>query len=123
MCSYVINRLYLPLEVKDRVRTYLGGADLLDFNAVQPKPQQLTGQEGRDWCSAFWGTEENASQAELIENILTFRTVDTPPLVWLKELSMLFPQYEFTLDWFYEDLPEWYQCVMRGGKVQYINGV
>ena len=123
MPVYITNRMYLPQDGVERVLAYVGGTEPLDFNTVQPMPWDLTGQEARDWCSAFWGTEENAVHAELMGNILTFRTADTPPLAWLKEVSAQFPQYEFTLDWFYDDLPEWYQCVVRGGKVQYINGV
>lgn len=123
MPVYITNRMYLPRDGVERVLEYIGGAEPLDFNAVQPMPRDLTGQEWRDWRSAFWGTEENAVHAELMGNILTFQTADTPPLGWLKEVSKQFPQYEFTLDWFYDDLPEWYQCVVCGGTVQYINGV
>lgn len=119
MAFCITNRLYLPLEAAEKVLDFIGGAEPLDFNSVQPVPNNLTPAEKKEWCAAFWGTEENAANAELEANILTFQTADAPPVVWLQELSAQFPSYDFTLDWFYDDRPDAGQYVVRGGKVQY----
>lgn len=119
----ITNRLYLPREEAARIAPYLGGMDqAVDFNALQPAPKELTGQELRDWCSAYWGCEENAWDTEWLGTIVTFHTMDTTPAVWLEELSRLFPQVELTLDWFYEGRPEdWNQCVIRNGFTTWQN--
>ena len=56
MPVYITNRMYLPQDGVERVLAYVGGTEPLDFNTVQPMPRDLTGQEGRDWRSAFWGS-------------------------------------------------------------------
>ncbi len=123
MDGYVMNRLYLPRDGGGRIADVLGGSGRIDFNAAQPVPAGLTEEERQEWCSAFWGTGSNAANVSFLDTVVTFYTEEAPPLAWLLEVSRLLPQYEFTLDWFYDAMPDWYQCVVRGGKVQYVNGV
>ena len=122
MAVYVTNRLYLPREGMAQVLDFMGVAPL-DFNSVQPAPKGLSDEERREWQSAYWGTQGNAVRSELVGNVLSFQTEETPPLAWLRELSAQFPQYEFTLDWFYDDMPDVCQTVVRAGKVRYMSAL
>lgn len=123
MNPYVTNRLYLPRSGHDGIAALLGGCGRIDFNAVQPVPDGLAEEERREWCSAFWGTSSNAVNVSRTGTVYTFQTEETPPLAWLLDLSRQLPRCELMMEWFYDDMPEWYQCVVRGGKVQYMNGV
>lgn len=68
------------------------------FNAYLPIPEGM--ENSYDWCMDHWGVKWDTSDACIVDGKwIHFNTAWGPPLLFVKELSALYPGLEFTIDY------------------------